>query len=81
MKVRIGQPAEHLPHWKQRLTEVPERASTFLTKPRFMVSVESVIFECFTSDPFLLRERERATLLVEGTNEEGGTGEQGFYFE
>ena len=29
MKVAIGQPAEHLPHWKQRRTEVPERASTF----------------------------------------------------
>jgi hypothetical protein len=44
MNVRIGQPAEHLPHWKHRRTELPDKASTFFTKPRFMVSRESNIF-------------------------------------
>src|SRR5512141_2627416 len=44
MNVRIGQPAEHLPHWKQRRTELPDNASTFFTNPRFMVSRESSIF-------------------------------------
>src|SRR5512144_3264530 len=47
MKVRIGQPAEHLPHWKQRRTELPDSASTFRTNPRFIVSVESCILVCF----------------------------------
>src|ERR671931_83898 len=51
MKERMGQPAEHLPHWKQRRTELPDRASTFRTKPRFIVSVESCILECFTGPP------------------------------
>src|SRR5512146_493978 len=53
IKLRIGHPAEHLPHWKQRLTELPESASTFRTNPRFMVSVESCILACFTASPFL----------------------------
>jgi hypothetical protein len=43
MKERMGQPAEHLPHWKQRRTELSESFSTFLTKSRFIVSVERVI--------------------------------------
>jgi hypothetical protein len=47
MKERIGQPAEHLPHWKQRRTELPDSFSTFLTKSRFIVSVERVILEFF----------------------------------
>src|SRR6185369_1338858 len=45
MNERIGQPAEHFPHWKQRRTELPESFSTFLTKSRFIVSVERVILE------------------------------------
>ena len=52
MKVRIGQPAEHLPHWKQRRTELPERASTFRTKSRFIVSWEMIIFFFFTRVTF-----------------------------
>jgi len=48
MKERIGQPAEHLPHWKQRRTELPDRLSTFLTKSSFIVSVESCILVFFT---------------------------------
>jgi hypothetical protein len=55
MKLRIGHPAEHLPHWKQRLTELPDSASTFRTNPRFIVSVESCILACFTDSPFLPR--------------------------
>jgi len=51
MKFRIGHPAEHLPHWKQRRTELPDRASTFRTKPRFIVSVERCIFVCFIGSP------------------------------
>src|SRR6266542_4307435 len=51
MKFRIGHPAEHLPHWKQRRTELPDSASTFRTKPRFIVSVERCIFACFTAPP------------------------------
>src|SRR5512145_1140749 len=47
MKERIGQPAEHLPHWKQRRTELPERASTLRTKSRFIVRVERVILVFF----------------------------------
>jgi hypothetical protein len=47
MKERIGQPAEHFPHWKQRRTEVPERVSTLRTKSRFMVRAESVILVFF----------------------------------
>src|SRR5512138_3208775 len=50
MKVRIGHPAEHFPHWKQRRTELSESFSTFLTKSRFIVSAESVILECLLSD-------------------------------
>src|SRR5512142_3250341 len=51
MKERIGQPAEHLPHWKQRRTELPDSFSTFFTKSRFIVSVERVIFEFFMIVP------------------------------
>src|SRR5512140_125915 len=51
MKVRIGQPAEHLPHWKQRRTELSESFSTFLTKSMFIVSAERVIFEFFIRLP------------------------------
>jgi len=47
MKLRIGHPAEHLPHWKQRDTFDPERVSTFLTNPRFIVSCERGILVCF----------------------------------
>src|SRR5512136_951543 len=49
MNADIGQPAEHLPHWKQRRTELPESCSTFLTKSRFIVSWERVILEFFIS--------------------------------
>jgi len=52
MKLRIGHPAEHLPHWKQRDTFDPERASTFLTNPRFIVSCERGILVCFIETPF-----------------------------
>jgi hypothetical protein len=48
IKVAIGQPAEHLPHWKQRRTEVPERASTLRTKSTSIVSWEMIIFFFFT---------------------------------
>jgi hypothetical protein len=48
MNERIGQPAEHLPHWKQRRTELPDKASTFFTNPRFIVSWDRVILEFFT---------------------------------
>src|SRR5512139_3957107 len=51
MNERIGHPAEHLPHWKQRRTELPLRASTFFTNPRFIVSWDNVIFEFFTGTP------------------------------
>src|SRR4051794_19993306 len=44
MKERIGQPAEHFPHWKHRRTDDPDRASTFFTKPAFIVSRDSGIF-------------------------------------
>jgi hypothetical protein len=50
----MGQPAEHFPHWKQERTEEPERASTFLTKARFILSRERTIFECFKVFPFSL---------------------------
>src|SRR6185369_17728310 len=61
MKVAMGQPAEHLPHWKQRRTEVPERASTLRTKLMSMVSAERSIFICFTmySYPFHCAEFQR----------------------
>jgi hypothetical protein len=52
MKVAIGQPAEHFPHWKQRRTEVPERASTLRTKSTSIVSCEMIIFFFFTGYPF-----------------------------
>jgi len=48
MKVAMGQPAEHLPHWKQRRTEVPDRASTLRTKSTSIVSCEMIIFFFFT---------------------------------
>src|SRR4051794_20918296 len=48
MKLRIGQPAEHFPHWKQRRTEVPESFSTFRMKETFIVSCDSGILACFT---------------------------------
>src|SRR5512144_1168527 len=51
MKLRIGHPAEHFPHWKHRRTELPDNASTFRTKPRFMVSVESCILVFFIGTP------------------------------
>src|SRR5512141_1707437 len=47
MKVRIGQPAEHLPHWKQRRTEVSDSASTLRTKSTSIVSCERIIFFLF----------------------------------
>jgi hypothetical protein len=50
MKLDMGQPAEHLPHWKQRRTEVPERDSTCFTKPAFMVSLERYINLFFTAN-------------------------------
>ena len=43
MNDRMGQPAEHLPHWKQRRTELPDNASTFLMNPTFIVSCDSSI--------------------------------------
>jgi hypothetical protein len=52
MKVAMGQPAEHLPHWKQRRTEVPESCSTFLTMSISMVSCEISIFFFFIESPF-----------------------------
>jgi hypothetical protein len=48
IKVAMGQPAEHLPHWKQRRTDVPERASTLRTKSTSIVSCEMIIFFFFT---------------------------------
>src|SRR6185369_12688498 len=61
MKVAMGQPAEHLPHWKQRRTEVPERASTLRTKSMSMVSAERSILIFFTmySYPLLCSEFRR----------------------
>src|SRR5690348_8902425 len=50
MKADMGHPAEHLPHWKQRRTELPERDSTFLTKPTFIVSLERCINLFFTAN-------------------------------
>jgi hypothetical protein len=52
MKERIGQPAEHLPHWKQRRTDVPESFSTLWTKSRFMVRADSVILVFFNGCSF-----------------------------
>jgi hypothetical protein len=52
MKVAMGQPAEHLPHWKQRRTDVPERVSTLRTKSTSIVSVERSIFFFFTERTF-----------------------------
>ena len=49
MKERIGQPAEHLPHWKQRRTDVPDNFSTLWTKSRFMVRADSDILVVITS--------------------------------
>src|SRR5512139_199380 len=49
MKVRMGQPAEHLPHWKQRRTEVPDSFSTLCTKSRFIVRAERVILVFFNA--------------------------------
>jgi len=49
MKERIGQPAEHLPHWKQRRTEVPESFSTLCTKSMFIVRAERVILVFFNA--------------------------------
>jgi hypothetical protein len=43
MKERMGHPAEHLPHWKQRRTELPDSASTFLMNPTFIVSCDNSI--------------------------------------
>jgi hypothetical protein len=55
MKVAMGQPAEHLPHWKQRRTDVPDKASTLRTKLKSIVSCEMTIFFLFTiqSCPFM----------------------------
>jgi hypothetical protein len=55
MKERIGQPAEHLPHWKQRRTEVPDSFSTLCTKPRFIVRAERVILVFFNAALLNLR--------------------------
>src|SRR5512145_1056348 len=52
MKERIGQPAEHLPHWKQRRTEVPESFSTLRTKSRFMVRADRVILVFFNGHSY-----------------------------
>jgi hypothetical protein len=52
MKVAIGHPAEHLPHWKQRRTELPDSASTLRTMAISMVSWEMSIFFFFTTAPF-----------------------------
>jgi len=49
MKERIGHPAEHLPHWKQRRTEVPDSFSTLCTKSRFIVRAERVILVFFNA--------------------------------
>jgi hypothetical protein len=49
MKERIGHPAEHLPHWKQRRTEVPDSFSTLCTKSRFIVCAERVILVFFNA--------------------------------
>src|SRR3974390_1215655 len=48
MKVAMGQPAEHLPHWKQRRTDVPDNDSTLRTKLTSIVSCEMIIFFFFT---------------------------------
>jgi uncharacterized protein with PQ loop repeat len=48
MKVAMGQPAEHLPHWKQRRTDVPDNDSTLRTKSTSIVSCEMIIFFFFT---------------------------------
>src|SRR5512137_1925476 len=48
MKVAMGQPAEHLPHWKQRRTDVPDSASTLRTTSSSMVFWEMIIFFFFT---------------------------------
>jgi hypothetical protein len=82
MKERIGHPAEHLPHWKQRRTELSDNASTFRTNPRFIVSVERYIFVCFIGTPANLNqigicaENVRMTFWSVPSNlVQGGTGE------
>jgi hypothetical protein len=52
MNVAMGQPAEHLPHWKHRRTDVPDKASTLRTKFTSIVSCEMTIFFFFTQAPF-----------------------------
>jgi len=55
MKVAIGQPAEHLPHWKQRRTDVSDSASTLRTKSMSIVSCEITIFFFFTGTTYLVK--------------------------
>src|SRR5690242_18274897 len=55
MKLRIRQPAEHLPHWKQRDTREPLKDSTFFTNARFIVSWERVILVFFIGTPSIRR--------------------------